>query len=38
MDVRKYKLRSEKAVIDRYNEYVKSNRKQFIHWQKGITY
>lgn len=34
----KYKLRSEKVVIDKYREYVQSNREQFVHWQKGIIF
>jgi RNA-directed DNA polymerase len=34
----KYKLRSEKMLIDKYREYVQGNSKQFIHWQKGIIF
>jgi RNA-directed DNA polymerase len=34
----KYKLRSEKAVIDKYREYIQGNKEQFIHWQKGIIF
>ena len=34
----KYKLRSGKAVIDKYREYVQANREQFVHWKKGIIF
>lgn len=34
----KYKLRSEKVVIDKYREYVQSNKEQFVHWKKGIIF
>lgn len=34
----KYRLRSKKAILKRYKEYVQSNRVLMVHWQKGIIY
>ncbi len=34
----KFRLRSKKAVVNRYESYVQSNTGLFIHWQKGIKY
>ncbi len=36
--VKKFRLRSKKAVLLKYQSYVQSNTGLFIHWQKGITY
>ncbi len=34
----KYKLRSKKAVITKYQNYVRENEGLFVHWQKGVKY
>jgi RNA-directed DNA polymerase len=34
----KYRLKSKKAVVNKYQAYVQANYAQFVHWQKGITY
>lgn len=34
----KFRLRSKKAVVLKYQSYVQSNAGLFIHWQKGIKY
>jgi RNA-directed DNA polymerase len=34
----KFRLRSKKAVVLKYQSYVQSNTGLFIHWQKGIKY
>lgn len=34
----KYRLRSKKAVIKEYEQYVQANKEQFVHWKKGIIY
>ncbi|MEJ7676720.1 MAG: group II intron maturase-specific domain-containing protein [Segetibacter sp.] len=34
----KFRLTSRKAVIQKYKEYVQSNRSLLVHWQKGIIY
>jgi len=34
----KYRLRSKKAIVNKYESYVQLNPGLFIHWQKGIKY
>lgn len=34
----KFRLRSKKAILLKYQTYVQSNTGLFIHWQKGIIY
>jgi len=34
----KYRLRSKKAIVNKYESYVQSNTGLFVHWQKGIKY
>ncbi len=34
----KYRLESRKAVLEKYREYVRSNRDLLVHWQKGIIW
>jgi RNA-directed DNA polymerase len=34
----KFRLRSNKAILIKYETIVQSNGSLFIHWQKGITY
>jgi group II intron reverse transcriptase/maturase len=34
----KYRLGSRKAVLEKYREYVRSNRDLLVHWQKGIIW
>ncbi len=34
----KFRLRSKKAILEKYQSYVQANTKLFVHWQKGITY
>lgn len=34
----KYRLRSKKAIANKYESYVQLNTGLFVHWQKGITY
>lgn len=34
----KYRLKSKKAIVNKYESYVQSNRGLFVHWQKGIIY
>ncbi len=34
----KFRVKSQKAVLQRYKEYVQSNRSLLVHWQKGITF
>jgi len=34
----KFRLRSKKAVVLKYQSFVQSNTGMFIHWQKGIKY
>jgi hypothetical protein len=34
----KFRLRSQKAVLVKYQSIVQSNSGLFIHWQKGVTY
>ena len=34
----KFRLRSKKAIVDKYKSYVQLNTGMFVHWQKGIKY
>jgi RNA-directed DNA polymerase len=34
----KFRLRSKKAVVLKYQSYVQCNKGLFVHWQKGIKY
>ena len=34
----KFRLRSKKAIVDKYESYVQLNTRLFVHWQKGIKY
>jgi len=34
----KYRLRSKKAIVNKYESYVQLNAGLFVHWQKGIKY
>jgi RNA-directed DNA polymerase len=34
----KYKLRNKKAVIAKYQNYVRENEGLFVHWQRGVKY
>ena len=34
----KYRLRSKKAIVNKYESYVQLNTGQFVHWQKEIKY
>jgi len=34
----KFRLRSKKAIVNKYESYVQSNTGLFVHWQKGIKF
>ena len=34
----KYRLRSKKAIVNKYESFVQLNTRLFVHWQKGIKY
>jgi len=34
----KFRLRSKKAIVNKYESYVQLNTSLFVHWQKGIKY
>ncbi len=36
--MKKFRLTNRIAVIQKYKEYVQSNKSLLVHWQKGITY
>ncbi|MBC7626097.1 group II intron maturase-specific domain-containing protein, partial [Ferruginibacter sp.] len=34
----KYRLRSKKAIVNKYESTMQLNTQMFVHWQKGIVY
>lgn len=34
----KYRIRSKKVIVNKYESYVQLNTELFVHWQKGIKY